>query len=525
VSVARIDVVVIGAGPNALTAAAYLAKARRRVLVLDAGDGTDGGASAGLAPGFTIEPAATPGWISDDLRRDLDLDRHGLELLAPEASLASLDVDGDSLVIRRDQRRTVEAIRRRTPHDADRWPTFADRMAKLARFLGWIYQRTPPRLKGAALADWLDLAALGRRARTLGKADLVELARVLPMPIADLIEDTFHDPRLKALLAASAVAGIQHGPRSGGTTFAWLHHHVGAETGAIGMRQNVRGGSVGLAAALTAAARGLGVDIRSRAPVVAIRMTNGRATGAVLENGDEIEAASVVSSVGIRRTLLDLVGPALLDPELVRAIHNIRYRGVVARVHFALDGLPHFRGIPDEALGGAISITPDLDGIERAYDDGKFGRVSKAPLLDVRIPSMVDPALAPEGRHVMSISVQYTPYRLQNGAWDATSGDAIADQVLAGLSAVVSDLSNRILHRLVLTPSDLAHRCGLPEGSIEHGELALDQALFMRPVPECSRYRTPIDGLFLCGDDMHPGRGLAGGAGRLAAHELLKASR
>jgi phytoene dehydrogenase-like protein len=525
VSVTRIDVLVIGAGLNALTAAAYLAKTRRRVLVLDAGDGTDAGASGRLAPGFTIEPVAVPGWISSDLRRDLDLDRHGLELLAPESSLASLDVDLDSLVIRRDPRRTVESIRRRTPRDADRWPTFADRMARLAGFLEWMYQRTPPRLKGGSLADWLDLAALGRRARTLGKADLVELARVLPMPVADLIEDTFHDSRVKALLAASAVAGTQHGPRSGGTTFAWLHHQVGAESGAIGMRQHVRGGSAGLSAVLMKAARGLGVDFRTRAPVSAIKLTNGRATGAVLENGDEIDAVSVMSGAGVRRTLLDFVGPSWLDPELVRAIQNIRYRGVVARVHLALDALPHFRGIPDEALGGAISITPDLDGIERAYDDAKYGRVSKAPLLDVRIPSMVDPAVAPEGQHVMSISVQYAPYRLRNGEWDTGRRDALANEVVARLSALAPELANHILHRLVLTPADLADRFELPEGSIEHAELSLDQALFMRPVPECSRYRTPIDGLYLCGGDMHPGRGVVGGAGRLAARELIGASR
>jgi phytoene dehydrogenase-like protein len=220
--------------------------------------------------------------------------------------------------------------------------------------------------------------------------------------------------------------------------------------------------------------------------------------------------------------LLHLVGPASLDPELVRSIQNIRYRGVVARVHLALDGIPRFRGFADDALGGVIAVTPDLDGIERAYDDAKYGRESKDPLLDVRIPSIADPTLTPEGHHVMSISVQYCPYRLRDGAWDARRRDALADRVIARLSAVAPDLSSRVLHRLVLTPTDLADRYGLPEGSIEHGELALDQALFMRPVPECSRYRTPIDGLYLCGDDMHPGRGVAGGPGRLAAREVLK---
>ena len=515
-----IDVVVIGAESNALTAAAYLARARKQVLILDPADAS-GSPNTELAPDFTIEPAAPPGWISAELRRELDLDRHGLELLAPETSIISAGDDGEPLVLWRDQQRTVEAIQRRSPRDAERWRTFASRMEKLAGFLGWMYQRTPPRLKGGGLSDWLDLAALGRRARTLGKADVIELARVLPTPVADVIEDTFHDARIKALLAAGAVAGIQQGPRSGGTTFAWLHHHVGAEAGAVGMRQRVRGGSAGLAGAIGSSARSAGAEIRFGAPVAAVKLANGRAAAVVLESGEELDAACVLSGLGIRRTLLDLVGAASLDPELVRAIQNIRYRGVVARVHLALDGLPRFRGIPDDGRDGALSVTPDLDGIERAYDHAKYGRESTDPLLDVRIPSIADATLAPPGRHVMSISVQYAPYRLRDGVWDARRRDALADRVIARLSAVAPDLSSHVLHRLVLSPTDLADRYGLPEGSIEHGELALDQALFMRPVPECSRYRTPIEGLYLCGDDMHPGRGVAGGAGRLAARAVL----
>ena len=518
-----VDVVIIGAGLNALTAAAYLARARRSVLILDPAEENGSSPAAGLPPGFTIEPVAGPGWISSELRRELDLDRNGLELLPPEGSIASAGDDGEPLVMWRDQGRTIDGMRRRSPKDAERWPEFATRMARLAGFLAFMYERTPPRLKSGSLSDWLDLAAIGRRARTLGKADLVELARTLPMPIADVIDDTFQDSRLKALLAAGAVEGIQQGPRSGGTTFAWLHHHIAAAAGAVGMRQRIRGGSTALAAAIAKTARVAGAEIRFHTPVASVRIRNGRASGVILQNGEEIDAARVLSAVGIRRTLLDLVDAAALDPELIRSIQNIRYRGVVARVHLALEGLPRLRGIVDEVLSGAIEVTPDLNGIERAYDDAKYGRISKDPLLDVRIPSIADATLAPEGKHVMSISVQYAPYRLRDEAWDASRRDALADRVVARLSAVAPDLPGRVLHRLVLTPADLADRYGLPEGSIEHGEIALDQALFMRPVPECSRYRTPIDGLFLCGDDMHPGRGVAGGVGRLAARELLKA--
>ena len=516
----RFDAIVIGGSVNALAAAAYLAKAGRHVLVLDEAGNPGGG--DGFAPGFTAGPVAGPGWISNEVRRDLDLERYGLELLAPESSLASMAPDGDPLVFRRDRRQTIEAIRSRSPRDAERWPAFADRMSKLTRFLGFLYHRPPPNLKGAGVADWLDLATVGRRARALGKSDLIEFLRVLPMPIADVVEDTFHDTRVKACIAASAVAGIQQGPRSGGTTFAWLHQQAGAEGGAIGMRQRVRGGSAALVGAVAAAARSVGAEVRSNAPVAAIRIAGGRATGVVLENGDEIETACVVSSAGIRRTLLDLVGAATLDPELVRAIRNIRYRGVTARVHLALDARPVFRGLSDDALDGAILITSDLNGIERAYDDAKYGRVSSEPLLKLRMPSIADASLAPPGHHVMSISVQYAPYRLREGTWDAARRDALGGQVLSRLEAVAPGLRNLVLHHEVLTPADLANRYGLPEGSTEHGEIALDQALFMRPVPDCARYRTPIRGLYLCGDDMHPGRVVAGGAGRLTAREVMR---
>jgi phytoene dehydrogenase-like protein len=520
--VARVDVVVIGADVNGLTAGAILAKAGRRVVVLDIADHPDALADE-LPPEFTVDAVGGPRWISSEIRQELDLDRHGLELLPPEDTLACFTDGAEPVIIRRHQRLTIEALQRHSARDAERWPAFAERVARLAGFLGWLYHRPPPPLKTSGLADWLDLAALGRRAHALGRTDLIELARVLPMPIADLVEDTFDDARLKACIAAGAVAGIQHGPRSGGTTFAWLHQQVGAEPGAISMHQRVRGGGAAVVRAVARAAQSAGAEIRAGAPVAGIKTVGPRATGIVFGNGDEIDAACVVSSVGTKRTLLDLVGPAMLDPELVRAIQNIRYRGVTARVHLVLDGLPAFSGLPDDALAGAIVIAPSLDGIERAYDDAKYGRVSSDPILEVRIPSIADPGVAPAGKRVMSISVQYAPYRLRDGDWDEGRRSTLGDAVISRLSAVAPGLERLVLHRQVLTPADLAGRYGLPEGSVHYGEIALDQALFMRPIPECARYLTPIHGLYLCGADMHPGRGVAGGAGRLAAREVLKA--
>jgi phytoene dehydrogenase-like protein len=522
----RYDAIVIGAGLNGLTAATCLATAGRKVLVLEARDRLGGlAAPASLAPGFTIEPAAGPGWISSDLWRELSLDRHGLALLPPEPCLASPNLDGEALVLWRSQERTIESLRARSSTDAARWPAFADRVARLAELLRWLYHRPPPRLGARGFGEWLELVALGRRARALGRSDLTELARVLPTPIADLVEDTFRDDRLKAVIAAGGVAGIQQGPRSGGTTFLFLHHQVGEAPGAFRMRQPVRGGSGAIVAAIGQAARAAGAEIRTGAPVRTIRIAEVRASGVVLDNGDEIDAGCVMSSIDARRTLLELVGPASLDPELVRALQHIRYRGVVARIHLALDALPTVRGLPDEVFSGVVTIVPGVDGIERAYDDVKYGRLSSRPLLEIRVPSAADPSLAPPGKHVMSISVQYAPYRRRDRAWDETSRDELGSAVMSVLEEHMPRVSRLVLHRQMLTPLDLEQDHGLPEGSIEYGELALDQTWFMRPVPECSRYRTPIRALYLCGAGMHPGRGIAGGAGRLAARMALKDAR
>jgi phytoene dehydrogenase-like protein len=519
----RYDAIVIGAGLNGLTAAASLAGAGRRVLVLDARP-TLGGATTTeeLAPGFRIDPAAEAGWISPELRRELTLDRHGVELLPPEPCLASPQPDGPPLVVWRDEKRTVDAVGAFSKRDAARWPAFAARMSRLAGFLAWLYRRPPPRATRERLGDWLDLAMLGRKVRSLGRADMVDLLRILPMPIADLLGDTFESDLLRAAIGAGGVIGIGQGPRSGGTTFVLLHHHVGASPGGFRMRQRVRHGSGALAHAIAQAARARGAEIRQGARVAAIAVAGARATGVVLDDGEEIAAGAVLSSADARTTLVDLADPAALDPELVRALQQIRCRGVLARVHLALDCLPRFRGLAEETLHGVISIADSLDGIERASDAAKYGTTSTRPLLEVRVPSVADPSLAPPGRHVMSVSVQYAPYRLREGQWDAPRREALGDQVVRLLDDHAPGLAETVRGRLVVSPLDLEERYALPEGSVEHGELALDQVLFMRPVPSSARYRTPIEALYLCGAGAHPGRGVVGAAGRLAARAVLE---
>jgi phytoene dehydrogenase-like protein len=516
------DVVVIGAGLNGLTAACHLAKAGRSVLVLEQRAQAGGSAiTEDLAPGFRYDPCTSdPGWISPVLLRELDLARHGLELLPAEDTLAGLGASGPPLVLHRDLQRSVASIEKLSRGDARQWPALAQRLHKLAGFLGLMYDAPPPQLIGGGMGELMSLAKLGHKLRSLGKKDMIELLRVLPMSIAELLDDELESDILKATIGAGGVSGIFQGPRSAGTAFALLHHHVGGDLGAFRMRQRVRGGSGSLAAALSSAARAAGAEIRLGVGVTSLRIAGDTVIG-VVAGDDVIDCRAVLSSTDVRTTLLDLVSPAHLDPELVRAIQNVRARGVVARVHLALSALPQFRELPGDALRGVISIAAHLDDIERAYDDAKHGGISASPMLEITIPSLADPSVAPAGQHVMSISMQYAPFRLKHGTWDAAAREKLGTDVVRTIEQHAPGLSASILHKQVLTPTDLAMLYHQPEGNIEHAELGLDQILFMRPLAGFARHESPVRGLYLGGAGCHPGRTIAGGAGRLAARALL----
>ncbi len=518
------DAVIIGAGVNGLTAAALLAKAGKRVVVVDRG-ATPGGAlvTEELIPGFRFDSVTSnAGWVSPALIKELQLSKHGLEQLPHDESLVTPLMDGRALTLWRDIQRSYASIRSHSPRDSQYWAAFTERMSKLAGFLAGLYAAPAPRPIGGGTRELVDMALVGKRARGLGKTDMVELLRVLPMSVAELLDDWFDTDALKAAVGASGVNGIQQGVRSAGTSFVMLHHHIGQTQGAFRMRQRFRGGVGALAQALANAARAAGAEIRLNTEVTQIIAKNWRAHGVVLSNGDAIPASTVLSSAPLRRTMIDLVDAAQLDPEFVHAVQNARARGVKARVHLALNTLPTFPGVDAEAMRGEISIAHDLDYIERAYDDAKYGRVSERPVLELTIASMVDLSVAPAGQHAMSIDVQFAPYQLRAGSWSDSERSALGDAVVKTLGAYAPELAGAIADRVVLTPADLAERYSLPEGSLDYAELGLDQVLFMRPLGEVSRYHTPIENLYLCGADTHPGRALAGASGRLAARTVLK---
>jgi phytoene dehydrogenase-like protein len=520
------DVIVVGGGVNGLVGAAYLAKAGRRVLVVESRPATGGLAiTEEVTPGFRFDVCGhDAGWVFPDIARDLGLASHGLELLVPEASVFAPQPDGKSLVLWTDPAKTAQEITPFSPADAERWPGFTAQLAKFARFLEAVYAITPPHVPDPGPADLLTLLGLGRRLRGLGGRDMIELLRVLPMSCAEWLDDQFQSDALKGAVGAGGITRILQGPRASGTAFVLLHHHVGRPAGHVRAAHLVKGGVGRLGVALAAAAKGFGAEIRTAAPVREIVLKDGRAAGVVLASGEQLAARFVVSSADPMRTFFGMVDAAALGPEFLRAVRNIKFCGSVATVNLGLAELPRFTARPGDGphLRGAITIAPSLEYLERAYDDAKHGGVSRRPYLEARIPTLHDSTLAPSGKHIMTVQMQYAPYHLKTGTWDGGARDALADLVIDTLTEYAPNIKSAVLHRHVVTPKDLEERYGLTEGSAYHGELTLDQVFFMRPVAGWARYRTPIDGLYLCGAGTHPGGGLAGASGRNAARELLR---
>lgn len=530
---ARSDpVVVLGASIEGLVCAGILAKAGLEVLVLEERERPGGAvATEEIAPGFSCDVALHDvGWVPPRLMTELGLADEGLELVRPDPAVLVLPADGDPLSIWRDPQATQAELQRHSSADAARWPAFVERLRSHAALLRKLYTQPAPLPLSRDRGDLLQLGGLGLAARQLGGGRLIDLLRTLPMPVADWLDDELEHEPLKATLAGRAVAGVFQGPRSGGTAFVLLHNSVGDAVGdglcPVGPRTAVRGGVGRLTEALAGAAARHGAHLRYDARIERILTTDdGGVRGVALAGGEEIAARCVVSAVDPRRTFLDLVDPLHLPPDFVRAVGNIRYRGGWAKVHLALSELPRFPGLDAERPPGFFVLAGTVEQLERAYDDAKHGAPSATPYLEASIPSLHDPSLAPAGQHAMSVLVRYVPYRLADGAWDTARREALGDRVVEILGESAPNLPGAVLHRQVLAPPDLEERFGLPEGSEVHGELGLDQILFMRPVPGWSRYRTPVAGLYLCGPATHPGGGVTGASGRLAARTVASDSR
>ena len=540
------DAVVVGGGHNALVTAALLARERWKVVVLERREVVGGAAATEtIFPGCRVNVAAQDaGLFPAELVSDLGLGVDGLEWVRPPALATSLTGGGEVLTLWRDLARTREEIGPRSRTDATRFSDWADYLRQMARVLHVALDHPAPALHDMTSRERLRLLRPLLEAGRLGKRNVVEALRVLPLPARDLLDDWFTSDVLKGMLGSSGLLGAGHGPSAMGGAFRMLYHATGGNPHGFRSSAFVKGGIGALSEALAGAVRTYGSEIRTGAKVERILVEDGVATGVQLVGGEEIAARCVVSGVDPRHTFFGLVGAPKLGPEYNRKVGNIQLRGTTATLHLLLDNLPP---LPDAAkrLAGHTLVAPTLDYLERASDDAKYGRCSARPHLDMVIPTLHDPGLAPQGRHLASIQIRYAPFDLRTAAarprgrgplpmdqaaprtpvtgWeDPATRDALLSSVLAVLDEFLPGLRERILDQRLLTPLDLESELGLTSGDEYHGQMGLDQLLFMRPIAGWAQYRTPVERLFLCGSGSHPGGGVTGGPGRLAAREILR---
>jgi len=514
------DAIIVGAGHNALTAAFYLAKGGRKPLVLERRTEIGGGAlTTEIHPGFHCPTLSHEVLLQEQIASEMKLPEHGVALLASGVRVCAPSLKGPALVLFEDASQTANAIRELSARDADVYPRFRAAVDRVAGVLATTFGDAPPGISDPSARDVWGLLKTGRAFRSLGRRDEQRLLRWLPMPVADFAQEWFESDLLRATIAGPAVSGTMLGPRSSGSSLVLLMREAHRQ---LAGRSNlaVRGGPGALTRAMAKAAVEAGAEVRTNAPVERILTRNERVCG-VMSGGKEIAAATVLSSADPKSTFLDLLDPLDLPPDFAARIRHYRAAGTVAKVNLAVAALPSFAGITDPStLAGHVHIGPNLDYLERAFDHVKYGEYSTRPWLDLTIPSLLDPSLAPEGGHVISIYVHYAPYHLRHVQWGA-SRQALLTTVLRVLEEYAPGIGRLIVASDIITPADLHADYGFAGGHMFHGELAIDQLYAMRPVLGFARYDSPVAGLYLCGAGTHPGGFLSGASGRLAARRVL----
>jgi phytoene dehydrogenase-like protein len=521
----KYDAIVIGGGHNGLTHAAYLARAGKKVLVLERRHIVGGAAvTEEVFPGFKFSVCSyVVSLLRPEIIRDLDLPRHGLEILPLDGTFTPM-LNGDYLWRVNDHGKSRREIARHSKLDAEAYEEFGKAMQAMCRFVKPILSMVPPDPTSLNPKDLMKLLFLGKRFQGLDAQAKYDQVQLMTMSAIDFLDQWFETDVLKATMSASGIIGTFLGVRSPGTAYVLLHHYMGEIDGAFRAWGFARGGTGAISNAIAGAALELGVEIRTKAGISKILVKNGKANGVVLANGDEIYADVISSSVDPRLTFTKFLEPNELPSDFLEEVNRYKFRGSSGKVNLALDALPNFKAMPGEGLHlrGAISISPSVEYMERAYDDAKYGNFSRNPYIDCVIPSLTDPSLAPPGKHVMSCFVQYAPYKLAPGLhWD-TEKEKFGDTVINTIAQHAPNIKDIILHRQIVTPLDLEREFGLSEGNIFQGELSLEQLFFLRPVPGWAQFRTPIKNLYMCGSAAHPGGGIMGAPGRLAAVEVLK---
>jgi phytoene dehydrogenase-like protein len=521
------EIVILGGGHNALVAAFYVAKKGLKPLVLERRAMVGGAAvTEEFHPAFRCSTVAHAGGPPlPSILGDMQLGRFGLERLESPVRLFAPLPDGRALTLHTDPVASARQIEGFSAKDAAQYIELSKGLDRLAPILGQLLALTPPVIEKPSKADLWKLLKVGRKVRGLGKKEMMRLLRWGPMAVADFVAEFFETDLLRAAVAVRGIFGASLGPWSAGST-ALLLLRAASDPHPIGNSAYPRGGMGALTKAMAASAEQAGAEIRTGAEVEQILVKNGAVTGVLLKGGEEIHAQRVVSGTDPRRTLLGLLDPVHLPPSFIVKMQHYRSQGVAAKLNLALDALPNFTALKNSAdgnaaLAGRIHIGPGIDYLERAFDDSKYGDFSQAPYLDISIPSILDSSLAPAGKHVMSIYMQFAPYRLRQKEW-SEQRDVLADAIIKTLAAYAPDLPEKILARQILTPKDLEETYGLTGGHPFHGELALDQLFTMRPLLGWARYRMPVKGLYLCGNGTHPGNGVTGASGANAAREILR---
>jgi phytoene dehydrogenase-like protein len=524
------DAIIVGGGHNGLVTACYLARAKRKVLVLERRYIVGGACvtEERTFPGFKVSTAAyVNSLFRPEIIRDLRLHDYGFQLIERSPASFSPFLDGRYLMLGRSQADNVSEIAKFSANDAQNYPKYEEMLLRVASVIEPTLVQTPPNLLKPGLGDFLQLAALGKSARKLGGA-MDEALEVLTGAARPILDRWFESEELKGTLATDAIIGAFAAPSMPGTAYVLFHHVMGETNGKRGVWAYVKGGMGGLTQALAKAATDLGVEIRTGAEVAKILTKNGAVTGVALSNGDEFQAKVVASNADCNVTFNKLLDAADVPKEFHDAVNRISYESASAKINVALERLPSFTALPGHEPGpqhhGTVHLVPDQDFIERAYDDAKYGHPSRDPVIECTIPSSLDPSVAPAGKHIMSMFVQYAPYSIKNGQWDDAAKNAFADRCFDLIEDYAPGFKDSVIDRQILTPRDLEATFNLTGGNIFQGAMNLDKLFMFRPVPGYAGYKMPVKGLYLCGSAAHPGGGVMGAPGWNCAREMLRSS-
>ncbi|MBM3766579.1 MAG: NAD(P)/FAD-dependent oxidoreductase [Acidobacteria bacterium] len=522
----RYDAIIVGGGHNGLVTAFYLARAGRKVLVLERRDLVGGCAvTEELWPGYRVSVASyLTSLLQPKIVEDMELARFGYEVDPKDPAFFSPFPDGRYLFTWQDHQKTFDSLAQFSRRDAERMSEYDAQLERIAMLVESLLLTVPPPFPPSGIGEMLEYLKLAGRVRKLGARDMTALVKIFTMSAAEYLDEWFESPEIKVTLATDGVIGANGGPRSPGTAYILLHHCMGGVGGKRGLWGFVRGGMGAVSEAMAASARARGVEIRCGAEVASIVVKSNRACGVALASGEEIEASQVASNLDPKLTFEKLVDPSLLPDEFRSTILHFRIEGTSAKINLAVNRLPSFTalpGAPGAHHKATMHICPDMDYVERAWDDAKYGRPSERPLLELTCPTLYDPSLAPAGKHILGVFLQYAPYTLREGDWDSLR-EPFYRRVISIIDEYAPGFSSSIEHYQLLTPLDLERRFGITKGNIFHGEMAIDQMFFMRPAARWASYKTPIDGLFLCGSGAHPGGGVMGAPGYNAAGVMVK---